>query len=244
MKELTAQQKPRGLEEKIGIDPSKYSKDKTINDLSEFLELATSFTSTLLVFLISSLLIFLSVSVGYAVVNKTYLFPILFFIAAIPVIAGVSLIGFSKGLTDTIRGVNGILNYGVNLIDEIYSLSQKNNNGNVTISEVGRFVGYYIVAPAVKIWADTKFLGGFVYKLTSKGFSSIYNLLDKQENSTEKKDNNNLKIEKIKSMLAGTNTISGTLIEGVRSVSLVLSIAGIILGVILIVIVVVATGVL
>jgi hypothetical protein len=182
-------------------------------------------------------MIFLSFSILYWIMNKTYAYPILLFIFSLPIIFGIGIIGFSKGLGNTFKGIEGILIYIIITTDEIYELVKRNEEDEgIKRSEIGKYVGHFVVLPAVKIWMNTKLFGRLIYGVIEKSSVKAFDLMEKESDFAIEENKEEFKTKKINAMIFSTVQIAKGLFEKIRKVCIALSVLGIIIGSILLVI--------
>jgi len=202
------------LEAQTGINTDKYLTEKTIKDVSEYLEFCLTFSFTLIIYPIILTLIFFLLSIGMGFLYKSALLAILLFISSliISILCG-SIMGLRIALIRSLTGINGIGKYSFELVTDIYTAIDENRKKEElpSISDIFKLVVYSIILPVINIIINRKvpIIGGFIYWIIENILFNFTKLVTNDMDTIDiKDDSSDKKMDKPSKIVKIINTIS------------------------------------
>lgn len=173
---------------RTGIDPQKYVSPEVTLKIANLMTFQQTFISTLIKPVIGLNVIFIIASVFLGMHYGSVLFGILFFVFSISIsfLSG-GLYGFKTFLETTVKDINDIVQYSLNIVNRITSdiESLKVKASSYTISDILRLVMYGITMPQLEVAVNTKVP---VLKTQVYGFAEkvLYNVTETLAEKIEK----------------------------------------------------------
>jgi ABC-type multidrug transport system fused ATPase/permease subunit len=160
---------------------SKDTAERLKNDVDKIM----SFFSLIFRYLVVSILVFLLLAVGLYFVYNAAKPAVIFFIAAVPIIIGISVLGVGKAISDFVTGINDIVDYTLEVVALYYKdKSVVSTEKPPSILFTLQKVFSSIVLPVIISIVGGRFLGKLILYSVSKAVEKLAARMKREDNNT------------------------------------------------------------